>query len=283
MPVSPFKTVTTLIAVALGLLLSASESEAERQAKADQKAHQEKYAKAKALFEKRCKTAGLVVRRTVKDVEGIELLRVRPDMDYADKRYFDPMWEEAAIAAGNGGEAFIKDFLLSEVRFAQVPDQRNALARPERQIRTGEMPMRPGYRFVDYVDPRDGIRYRYTLPWDPTQTNQGGELDRVPSPGKTPRYAFSYEGIVNPEDRAYWVAGIKLKAIDQQSGEVIAELTRHVIDPGFGLSTSGRWPWQHANTRLSQRCPTRPTAGNEPTGLVHRHFIDIVLIPKQGD
>ena len=50
-----------------------------------EKAYKERYAKAKALFEERCKTAGVVIHRTVKDVEGIELTKVRPKLEWADK------------------------------------------------------------------------------------------------------------------------------------------------------------------------------------------------------
>ena len=50
----------------------------------------------KALFEQRCKTAGVVIHRTVKDVEGIELTKIRQPVPWGGKEYFDPMWPEAA-------------------------------------------------------------------------------------------------------------------------------------------------------------------------------------------
>ena len=65
-----------------------------------EKAYKERYAKAKALFEERCKTAGVVINRTVTDVEGIELTKVRQPVPWGGREYFDPMWTEAAM----GGE-----------------------------------------------------------------------------------------------------------------------------------------------------------------------------------
>ena len=287
---------TALTALAL-LLATGCEGQASRDAKLKQEAEvavsREKYAK--ALFEERCKTAGLVVHRTVKDVEGIQLLRIRKPTGFASKDYFDPMWEDAALAATAQGEDFIKDFLLSEVRLASHPDLRTALRRPERETPSGELPMRPGFAFVEVVE-ADGVRYRYTLPRLAGPTINGlrreattgrlidlngvqGEIQRERSEHAAPRYAFTYEPIVDPQDRALWVAGVRLKAIDQETGEVLGELTRFVIDTGFGGSATGRWPWQHANTASSQMCPSRSA---ETTGYTHRHFIDNVLLPKQG-
>ena len=70
-----------LLLASAALLLSACGKSEAQKAQAEQAAkdaaYREKYAKAKALFEERCKTAGAVVRRTVKDVEGIQLLKIR--------------------------------------------------------------------------------------------------------------------------------------------------------------------------------------------------------------
>ncbi len=67
--------VTVATVLALCLASAACESEAQKAAKAkvlaEEQAYREKYAMAKAVFEERCKTAGVVVRRTVEDVEGI--------------------------------------------------------------------------------------------------------------------------------------------------------------------------------------------------------------------
>ena len=190
------------------------------------------------------------------------------------------MWEDAALSCNQPGDDFIKEFLLSEPRLASHPNNRFALRRPERPDQPGELPMRPGYRFVEYVEPAVAFATATPLPRieNPTVNGVEGDVTRERSNGPAPRYAFTYEPLVNSEDRAFWVAGVKLKAIDQQSGEVLGELTRYVFDPGFGVSTTGRWPWQHANTANSTMCPSNSA---EPTGLTHRHFIDTVLFPNR--
>ena len=85
------------------------------------KAAQERYAKAKALFEERCKTAGVVIKRTVKDVEGIELTKIRQPIPWGGKEYFDPMYPEAAMAGEHRGDDYIKQFLMSEFLDPSTP------------------------------------------------------------------------------------------------------------------------------------------------------------------
>lgn len=70
------------------------------------------------MFEERCKTAGVVIKRTVKDVEGIELTKIRPPIPWAGKEYFDPMYPGAAMAGEMLGDYYIKQFLMSEFRFS---------------------------------------------------------------------------------------------------------------------------------------------------------------------
>ena len=246
-------------------------------AKAQEAAYREKYAKAEALFKERCKTAGVVIKRTVKDVEGIELRKVRPKLEWGDKRYFDPMFEGAALAAEPGGDEYLKRFLLSKIRLIDAPEERDALVRPERQPGLRELPSWRGYRYVEIVDPLEGKRYRVTLPWDPTQVNINGQVQREISTGSPPRYALDQLDIVDPADRAYWIAGTQLRAIDQQTGEVLGQLTRYVFDPGFGSGAAGVWPWQYASRT---ECPSIP---GEPIGHTTHRFVQTVLIPKQVD
>lgn len=243
------------------------------------RAAQERYAKAKALFEERCKTAGVVIKRTVKDVEGIELLKVRPVLAWGDKRYFDPMFDGAAMADEVQGEGYVWSFLRSESRSKHYKeDERGGLVRPERPLGIEDLPMRRGYRFVEVSDPASQQRVRYVVPWNPKAAEYEG-LTQV-SAGHVPqRYAVDYEDIVNPLDRAYWIAGTRVKVIDQQTGEVIGQLTRYVWDTGFGGSSTGRWPWQHASSRASNQCPSFLGTRSHET----RFFVDKVLQPKQDE
>lgn len=274
---NPGPRVWALLALTLSLAACNNE-QAEAQA-AQQEAYAQKLAKAQAIFAERCKTAGVVIKRTVKDVEGIELTKIRPKLEYADRRYFDPMFEGAAMAAEASGDGYIMQFLLSEYRPTFAPERRGELSRPEGPPGHQRLPGLRGYRFVNATD-AGGNMHRISLPWDPSQTGWNGSFQRVEVSSSTARYALDYEDLIDPTDRAYWVAGTKLRVIDKQNGDVIAELTRYVIDPGFGASSTGRWPWQHANSRASQRCPSD---ASQPLHQDSRYFVDTVLIPEQGD
>lgn len=247
------------------------------------KAAQERHAKAKALFEERCKTAGVVIKRTVKDVEGIELLKVRPVLAWGDKRYFDPMFDGAAMAGEAQGEGYIASFMYSELRNRNTPEQRGVIQPPMSKPGTTQEAPRQGYRYVDVRDPAGSMVLRYRIAPHLTEAQwyqRGGwakDLERTVRTGPQAPFAVDYEDIVDPADRAYWIAGTRIKVIDQQTGEVIAQFTRYVWEPGFGVSSTGRWPWQHADSRIDQKCPYLPGT----MGYATRFFVDTVLNPVQ--
>ncbi len=276
----------TLAAVlALSLANSACESEAKREAKAkavtDRQAYQEKFAKAKALFEERCKTAGVVIHRIVKDVEGIELTKVRQPIPWGGREYFDPMFPEAAMAGENRGDDYIKQFLMYEFQELHQPGVRGQLG-PITTERPNNRPgTKKGYAFVEVVDSATGARSVCTPDWTRDHPNWvSGQHRCASAQSSKTRYALDYEDMVDPADRALWVAGTKLKVIDKQTGEVIAQLTRFVWDQGFGGSSTGRWPWQYAAGYGPDRtCPHIERTHRS----VSRFFVDTVLLPKQGD
>lgn len=238
------------------------------------KAAQERYAKAKALFAERCKTAGVVIKRTVKDVEGIELTKIRQPIPWGGKEYFDPLYPEAALAVEHRGDSYINQFLLTESIDWRNPQERGTLNAPD--FDTGSRyPLKRGYRYIEFIDPEKGHRFRAQLDSYPPGTNlwvKSPKLIAITS--SATQYALDYEDIVNPEDRQLWVAGTVLKVIDKQTGEVIAQLTRYVWDSGFGVSSTGRRPWEHAGSRRSQMCPSIPGAAQDTS----RKFVDTVLI-----
>lgn len=269
---------------ALALLISLSAcggSPAEQEAKQKGAAYREKYAKAKSLFDERCKTAGVVVHRVVKDVDGIELAKVRREISWGGKEYFDPMYPEAAMAGEIRGDDYIKQFLMYEFRNPQQPGARGQLG-PLTIDRPNTRPEAlSGYSFVEFVDPVSGDRLRCTPDWSRNHPNWvTGQHHCISVKASGARYALDYEDLVDPADRALWVAGTKLKVIDKLSGEVIAQLTRFVWDQGFGGSSTGRWPWQHANGGASHVCPSD---ASQPLHHDARYFVDQVLIPKQGN
>jgi hypothetical protein len=244
------------------------------------KAAQERYAKAKALFEERCKTAGVVIKRTVKDVEGIELTKIRQPIPWAGKEYFDPMYPEAAMAGEHRGDDYIKQFLMSEFLDPSTPDQRGGLGPPTKEKRRSRPAAKSGYAFIEYVDSTDGKRYRCTPDWSRDHPNWvDGQHHCSPVTKTSARYALDFEDLVDPADRALWIAGTKLRVIDKQTNEVIAELTRYVWDAAFGISITGRWPWSYAATSGRTECVNVPGVKSE----ISRFFVDTVLQPKQGE
>lgn len=265
--------------LAAALLLTGCESQADKDKKAADAAYREKLAKAQAIFAERCKTAGVVIHRTVKDVEGIELKKIRPKLEFGDKRYFDPMFEGAAMAGEAAGEDYIRQMLFSEFRSQTDPARRGSLNPPGFSAGPNATPVTSGYRFVEHLDLETGKRLRFTLPKQvPPNGGWGVELAELPIVKPEAQFTLDFEDLVDPADRALWIAGTRIKVLDNRTGEVLAMLTRYVFDAGFGVSSTGRWPWQHADTN-SQRCPSE----SHTKGYVTRFFVDTVLIPKQGD
>src|SRR5690606_31555995 len=143
-----------------------------------------------------------------------------------------------------GGDAYIMSFLRGFWT-------RQVKANP------GMFPHR-GYRYVEVVDPENGIRYRYTgevrdveRVTGSTSDSAAGRkflrptfvLDRVPASGTKPRYGVLFEDISSVEDRQHWIAGSSLKVIDLHTNEVMAERIGYMVDRGQGNRSGGRSPW----------------------------------------
>lgn len=257
---------TTLsIALVLSQLLTACS--------APRAANDERNRKAEELFKLRCTTAGENITRTVKDVEGIFLLKVRPtDINSSDQfRMDDPYGRDL------GGEGYIKSFLKAK----------HELQRRYRVLRNASPTVRPdeqvGYSYVETVEPEGGQRYRYTAfveqpgKSDPTYLLEYFRvvLQKAAAPGATARYGVTYDDISTHEDRLAWIAGSSLKVIDLQTKEVIAERIGYMIDRGQGASSGGRSPWLLA---ASTACPAFPGRHAEQAGQTAL-FVEKVLIP----
>ncbi len=193
---------------------------------------------AKAMFEERCKKAGFFIHRTVKDVEGILVMKVRPNgVNYGAQFLMDDPY--GSDLSGNG---YLESFLAVE------------------SIPRSNIQPRSGFKFVEAVDPRDGVRYRYTgsvrsyvaTPIPPFTsvrepfTTIGFVLDKAPAAGTPPRYGVTYDDISTRLEREYWIAGSSLRVVDTQTGEVLAERIGYMWDPGQGNNSGGRSPWLHA-------------------------------------
>jgi hypothetical protein len=250
-----------LVTVAFGVLpsylaLSVKQEKAEQRPIVEQRKAQ--YEAAMARFEERCKTAGERVYRTVEDVEGVLLLKVRPETKPGDKS--DPNWPDAALPNEGRADWYIRKFLLWE--------QRDAGDSSRGYLNEMPSPM-PGYRFAE-VAQVDGsfLRYRVQKPGDAELTHEKVSAPRA-------RYAVSFANVVDAEDRKLWVAGTKVTVTDMATSEVLAEKTWYAVEPGQGSTASARSPWLR-----SQICPaTIGWVERAPT----RFFVDQILKPKKGE
>ena len=227
--------------------------------------------------------AGEKIYRTVPDVEGVLLLKVRPKA--GDREWADRMWPGAAFAVEPTGDGFLNTFLGAEVPLGHPPGSPyfgKPISEEMRGSITPKAPKdlrpidRPGYRYVDVIDEKDSKRYRYVLVERPRPTSKIGWVDIVleksSAPDPTPRYAVTYEDHVVPEERALWLASSTVKVIDRETNEVLGEMTRYAWSAG-APSSANPSPWLSAYA-----CPKSKGL----SGYATRMFVDQVLIPK-GD
>lgn len=239
-------------------------------------------AKAEAMFAERCKKSGEFIHRTAENVEGIFLMKIRPDETNFDQQYRmdDPYGHDV------GGKGLINSFL-------QGRNQNGSLA--------FEALVSKGYRYVEAIDEKDGKRYRYTGSMKAVRrkdvTAKGVQmalernpnydlniydfvLGKVPAPSPAPRYGVTYDDISTREERDYWIAGSSLKVIDLQTNEVMAERIGYMMDRGQGNTSGGRSPWRLA---ANVACPAFPRFERNPPFQLQqtRRFVEAVLHIKQ--
>jgi hypothetical protein len=233
---------------------------------------------AQAKFEAYCKGAGEKITRTVEGVDGVFLLKLRPQ-EINFSRQFDM---DDPYGHDSNGDRYIESFLGEKIH-------------PKTPMIAGAPP-RNGYRYVDALG-EGGLRYRYTGAWKDvliTGSVMSGYygkqwysrnfvLDRTLAKDPAPRYGVTYDDISTHEDREYWIAGSSLRVIDLQTNEVIAERIGYMWDPGQGNNSGGRSPWLEA---ANYACP-----GFQRNKLVRyvwpaqqaqqtEDFVEKVLIPK---
>jgi hypothetical protein len=244
---------------------------------------QAKVAKAEAIFQERCKTAGEKIYRTVENVEGIFLLKLRPRrINYG--RQFDM---DDPYGRDLGGEGYIESFLRGEYQATHTG------------VPIPGAPPRLGYLYVEALDPKDGQRYRYTGSLKDVEVRSnvlmGGDgkrkfltkkfvLGKAPASGPPPRYGITYNDISTREDREHWIAGSSLKVIDLKTDEVIAERIGYMMDRGQGSTSRGRSPWLLAANYACpsfQRNPLRPPGNGASTQPYQTlDFVQKVVKPK---
>jgi len=249
-----------------------------------------KIKQAEAFYKEKCeKVAGIKIYKTVPDVEGVLLMKIRPER--TDRELADPMWPGAAFGGEVYGDSYIRSFLGYEYRAVN----KDGVASSVRgYINVDQRPGGlPGYRWVEVIDPKDGERYRYTGSMkivgkkDPTAHNVQLELKKDPnydmnvyrwtldknlSPNKAPpRYAVTFEDHVIPEERALWVASSTVKVLDLKTNEVLGEMTRYAMS--YIHLPSNSMPWLNHTI-----CPEMNVTGYLDST---RKFVDQILIPKR--
>lgn len=233
----------------------------------------EKSRQADALFRQHCSTAGETVKRTVKDVEGIFLLKGRPERpNFSDQFLMDDPYGHDV-----GGDAYIESFLKADHEMSR----RVAARLKEPRARDPNEPI--GFDYVEMADPQGRGRFRFTAYVDqPGKTDPAYWRDTLrvvmqksPAPGAAPRYGVTHEDISTHEDRMAWIAGSSLKVIDLETNEVIAERIGYMIDRGQGITAGGRSPWLLA---AQNACPAFPGRRAYQFNQASR-FVEKVLHP----
>lgn len=250
--------------------------------KQESDAFRARLSKAEALFKERCKTAGEKIYRTVEGVEGFMLMKVRPYQP--DAGYNQNTVDPYGAARNPGGASYI--FSLLAGQHQNIWENRQS-----------------DYGFAETIDPRDGVRYRYTVVFGVPKAGipPGGKLIdsingeeylgpeegspprrvilRQPATGEPLRYGIDFEDLTTPEERSQWVAGGAVRIIDLQTKEIVAERIGYMMDRGLGGGAGAdRSPWGFA--ALAWSCPNRPPNSifdSESTRL----FVLNILKPKE--
>lgn len=230
----------------------------------------------KALWEEKCRTvAGERIYKTVPDVEGLVLLKVRPEA--GPREWADPLWPGAAFAREGTAEHYINTFLGYEEAFAFGGVPRPITKEHRGYINTTYKPgpkQHPDYRYVDVIDAKDGQRYRYTLAYKSRPKSKIGWIDTVldksPGPDPAPRYGVTYEDHVIPEERALGVASSSVRVIDLETSEVLGEMLRYAWSTPANRANPNPW-------LTAYKCPMHP----EDAGSATRMFADQILIPRK--
>ena len=267
-----------ILALATGAMLWAGSGLADTR---EREATKVRMTSGKALFEEKCRTvAGEKIYRKVENVEGLLLMKVRPER--GDRELANLDWPGAAFARETRGDGFITSFLGYEYGSSTLDGTPTPITpRYRGYINTDRRPGGlPGYRWVEVIDEKDSKRYRFTGRYDePWKTDSSYSksyvrfnLDKAPSPfSAPPRYGVTYEDHVIPEERYLGVASSTVRVIDLQTKEVLGELTRYAWSPG-APSRVNPSPWLTA-----YRCPDHARGNSTAT----RKFVDQILIPAK--
>ena len=257
-----------LVCLAAGMAACSSTNESAKQKAAAQAKHDV----AIRMWQERCKLAGEKIYKTVENVEGVFLMKIRTfkDGDYDDQfKLSDPY----------GSDVFNEGYIHSFLKGSNIGG-----------LSAGQdlSTFKKGYLYVEAEYPTPGIRYRYTgrieEPWQRDKKYLKGYTrfvtDATPASGPKPRYGVTFDDISTPIEREHWIAGSSLRVIDLSTGEVIAERIGYMVDWAQGSRAGGRAPWLLA---ANNACPAFPVFRGERASSAQSRqtyrFVEKVLKP----
>jgi hypothetical protein len=240
---------------------------------------------AEAKFQERCKTAGEKISRTVENVDGVVWMKWREPYSNAGN-FADQFKLDDPYGRDCGAEGCLYQLLRANAGATLFPKAAKLHA--------------SGYQFVETIDPRDGVRYRYTATLKAVSsvsqseferhvhaTGSGAEgegaffaLERQPVDRSTARYGITWDDISTREDREHWIAGGSLKIVDLQTNEIVAERIGYMVDRGQGSQAGFRSPWLMARRSA---CPALVDEAGLRTNIgFTQRFTFKVLQPGKG-
>ena len=193
-----------------------------------------------ALFDVRCRSAGVKRVDVVGAVEGVRLTGLRGEP--GKNAFADPDWPEAAIPDDLVGLDYIKSFLDYEYHEGR--------SNPAWSVPAGSGKVTTmGYRFVDVLQ-ADGSYRRYSLA--PGSAKGAVTVERI-APAQAARYAVNYTRNDTPEDRQHWIAGATITLTDTRSGVMLAEARTfaHAEPVRNAADDLSQRNWRGAKTCLS--------------------------------
>jgi hypothetical protein len=247
--------VSIVIALASILPLQAKKELDQNQAKADE--FKQRYEKAKALFDERCKTAGEKIYRTVEGVEGLLLMKARPkEINFSDQYSLsDP------YGADCWGDSCITDLL----KVSQGNEKNLSLAQQQQD----------GFTWIDANIDAKTTRHTGVIRMDQPHRIS---LQQIQATANA-RYGLTWDDISTKQDRDFWIAGGQLRIIDLETNQVIAERRGYMMDSAQGNQIGGRSPWAFA---YDNACPSFPKVSDGRAIRVGhtKKFVLAVIKPK---
>lgn len=201
-----------------------------------------------AHFRKRCQSAHITYYKSVPVQDGVFIMK--PGTKAYSRQLKDQFWM--------GDPYDLPDDPESEARGLLYRKKTMPAGNP-----WGE---RGGFDFVEAPHPTLTDKYvRYSVKWSVNGTKWGEpipDFDRTRSSPDTvstrlSRYGYTWDDISTKEDRHYWVAGGRMRVVDLETGEVVAERVGYVIERYFGATgpTFNQTPWSNTRGHKGTTCP----------------------------